>query len=393
MKFIPLPPWRGSIRSLLVAAILCTLAATVAAEPIQPGDTIKLIRKAPLLFREQPLRDGEEGETFSVLACRPEAGRVFVLLKGKDGKDIAASIPDDAVTVVAKASTKLRERAVAAAKAGRLEDATRLILEALKTSPKEPELLSLSRAVITIGAAKEAVEKAKKQQAHANGVAAAKRKNAAVADRPNPLAPNDTSNQRRAEVMREEAQAIESEAKAALAEAQSRYQAAMALLTPPSTGDQRRIEGPVAMSMDALMKDPPTNPNPFVARTPSFEETIDFINSKIKGHQQRIWFGKNSRKMLVSYESLGQILVVEPGKMVATVKIEVITNDAIGVAQAWVRMECVGGNDEAEVVMADGKRTKGNSFAVELDDPSDRDRVATACRHLLEISGAKKEAF
>lgn len=227
MNFNPLPPCCGFARSLFSAAILFVLTIGANADPIQPGDTIKLIRKEPLLFREQPFRDGEEGETFSVLARRPETGRVFVLLKDKDGKDIAASIPDNAVTVVAKASTKIRERAVTAAKAGNLDEATRLIVEALKADPKDPELLAVSQAIITLGAAKETMEKAKKQQAQANVIATTKRKNAAVTNRPNPLAPNDTSNQRRAEVMREEAQAMEAEAKLAVSNAQSRYQSAL----------------------------------------------------------------------------------------------------------------------------------------------------------------------
>ena len=70
------------------------------AAPLKPGMEVQLLRNEDLLFQNESFRLGKKGESFKVLAYRPEQKRIFVSAKDAGGKEIALSIPEDAVEVM-----------------------------------------------------------------------------------------------------------------------------------------------------------------------------------------------------------------------------------------------------------------------------------------------------
>jgi hypothetical protein len=129
----PLRPLFASMRFAFMLRILSIVALLVSADAIAAGfaegDQVKLRRAAPMLFQSVKFRDGVEGETFKVIVYRAEQKKVFVLAKGKDGKDIALAIEAEAVELVPV------ELAAALAKAQAAVDA-----EKMRRYPHEPLL-------------------------------------------------------------------------------------------------------------------------------------------------------------------------------------------------------------------------------------------------------------
>jgi hypothetical protein len=190
------------------------------------GDQIKVTRAAPMFFRSEKYRDGNESETFNVLAYRPELKKVFVLAKSKDGKDVALSIDETAVRLVPADPVAALAAAKTAMAAKRFADASAVIAAAIRTNREDASLSSALSAVKETEAASKAVDNAKATAGKTAADIIRIRKNARVIDHPNALFPNDTSNQTRAAAMREQADALEQKAAASLREAEGKYAAA-----------------------------------------------------------------------------------------------------------------------------------------------------------------------
>lgn len=86
---------------LVIAALIAALSSTNRAANYSQGDEITLSRNEPLLFRDQVFRQGRKGEKFTVLVHRQETKKVFISATDKAGKQIALSVPEDAVAPIA----------------------------------------------------------------------------------------------------------------------------------------------------------------------------------------------------------------------------------------------------------------------------------------------------
>ena len=133
--------------TLIAVPAILWLTAFADAADVQEGDQIKLIRNESLLFRDQVFRTAQEGELFTVLAYRPAEKRIFVGATDKEGKEIALSIPEDAIVAVQLDSSELQAQAVAAVKAGRISDSLRLIARGLRSDPTDPALQQTAKAI------------------------------------------------------------------------------------------------------------------------------------------------------------------------------------------------------------------------------------------------------
>ena len=204
--------------------LVVVLAFPAFAAQFQQGDEIKLTRDEPLYFRDQIFRQAKSGETFSVLAHRADAKKVFVRGTDKGGKQIALSISETAVAAAPLAAAKLQAEAISAAKARRYADGLQLVERALRSDPAEPVLQQTFQAITQLQTAAQALDRAKADQRLVGVEAARKRKNADTADRPNPLNPRDTSGQERAKQMRADASQTETIAAAAVRSAQDAWE-------------------------------------------------------------------------------------------------------------------------------------------------------------------------
>ena len=240
-----------------MAACILSIAALLAsgdaiAAGFAEGDQIKITRAVPLYFRSEKLRAGAEGETFKVLAYRPDQRKVFVLSKGKNGKDVALSIDEAAVQLVPADPVAALVAAKTAMDAKRFADASAVIAAALRTNPGDASLSSALSAVREIEAAPKAIESAKATAGRTAADITRIRKNARVIDHPNALFPNDTSNESRAAAMREQADALEQKAAASLREAEGKYAAAFSAFNrlvdggSPKTGVARKAAAKTA---------------------------------------------------------------------------------------------------------------------------------------------------
>ncbi|MEI7819910.1 MAG: hypothetical protein WCK55_03260 [Verrucomicrobiota bacterium] len=184
----------GSRWCILILAFIVAISGISRAASCSPGDEITLTRDEPLLFREQVFRQGRKGEKFTVLPHRPDTQKIFVSAKDKAGKQIALSVPEEAVALVPVEVETLRANAVAAAKAGTFPDALRLIDRAIQSVPTDAALFEAKNAIMQLQAAKTSLIQAQTEKARLTAEAAQKRKNAEVIERANLQSPRYASN-------------------------------------------------------------------------------------------------------------------------------------------------------------------------------------------------------
>ena len=133
---------RFAFMSRILSIVALLVSADAIAAGFAEGDQVKLRRAAPMLFQSVKFRDGVEGETFKVLVYRSEQKKVFVLAKGKDGKDIALAVDADAVEPVPADPAAALAVAQAAVDAKKFAEASAVIERALRSNPGEASLTS-----------------------------------------------------------------------------------------------------------------------------------------------------------------------------------------------------------------------------------------------------------
>ena len=126
------------------------------------------------------------------------------------------------------------------------------------------------------------------------------------------------------------------------------------------------------------------------APKPSYQETLDFINGKIKGKGQKLWFGKATGKMILS--SPFNVCVFNPADLNPDLKIG--RQQGFGGIVHFVRAEC---RENKKSILgqsrSDPKQWSAAGITLDCRDEVDVERVAKALRHLILIFGGKAEAF
>jgi TPR repeat protein len=210
----------------LIVAFIAALSGISRGAAYSPGDEITLTRDEPMLFRDKVFRRGRAGEEFAVLTHRADLKKVFLSATDQAGRQIAISVPEDAVVLAPVDTASLTARAVAAARARKFPDAFRLMDQAIRSAPTDVVLPQTRSAIVELQISATKFAEAHAEQKKAVAEAARIRRNAGVTDQANRLDPTDTSNQTRAEKMREQATAVEQASRQNLTAAENQLRSA-----------------------------------------------------------------------------------------------------------------------------------------------------------------------
>lgn len=379
---------RALSSTLVMVAALLVLPAFSA--QFQMGDEIKLTRDEPLYFHDQVFRQGKVGETFQILAHQLETQKVFVSSTDKDGKQIALSVAEAAITTVELDATQLRAQALLAAKAGRYADGLRIVTKGLRKDPDEPALKRAFKQIAQLQTLAQEVDHAKAAQEPIHAEAARIRRNAAVADRPNPFNSADTSGRDNAKQMRAEADQSVKTAQVAVTTAQTAYE--VALRTAIGDESNGHAAGSRVSGVD-YRNDPAVVPEELLrekSRPPSYEQTVEFINAKLTNVAgQKLWFGKKAQKMILYNNNYDELVVFNPAE----------ANPAVKYSKEGGRVTISTSSGKKTFCAITGTSASGptitetNTFGVVCVDAIDTEKVANALRHLIEMFGGKEDLF
>jgi len=177
-----------------------------------------------------------------------------------------------------------------------------------------------------IASARDALVKAQQAKQQMEPEIARIRRNAAVSDRPNPLKPNDNSNQARAGEARARADGLETQANAQIEQAQQGVQATLSSIATlvrriresdakdareqseakanadnQAENERRAVERLKAIQLFLASIEEPEGRPPFAAKVtePSYDQTLEFINTKLLQNDWNLRFGTKSNKFIV----------------------------------------------------------------------------------------------
>jgi tetratricopeptide (TPR) repeat protein len=392
-------------------AISSTLTCFLSGAQFDAGDTVILTRDENLYFHDRVFQQGRTGDTFQVLAHRPATKKVFLSGTGKDGKQIALSVTEETVEIAAPNYSEVRAFAVAAAKGGKFGEALQKIDRALKFAPDDESLSELRKLILKVQTAAQELAAAKQNQPRIAGEVARQRKNAVTVDRANPLDFNDTSNRERAMAMRHRADQMENAAKAAVTDAQRSHNDSLTALTNiPAEKELAR------QRLKMWTEDPPAIPESVLDRqiNPSFEQTLQFINAKLKPSNRRIWFGTQAKKIILT--SGDSVFVFDPSACSPEVRYgrkqenrqsaryplggfglpAVMDNYQVEISTLTI--ECTDAAEEIQFFYPDGKSRKEDKLFLRWESPrnldaADLEKLANAFSHLIGMFGGVKSAF
>ncbi len=439
--------------SIIAATLAVALSPITTEASFEEGDSVTVTRSVPLHFREEPLRTAKQGEVFRVLAHRDK--RVFLMEKSKDGKSIAIWVPEDSIALVLGDIQKLQKDAIAAVRAGNLDQASAILARAPRADRARPQIVALQKAVTDLMVAKQRMTASKAALAQVTAAADRLRKNAANVDRPNPLSPNDTSNQVRAAQMRKEADQMDSAAREAVSTSEQQHRsllaaidnaAATSLVAPgpaPTAAPGPRIApvpgreltkkeqeqmvvqraheaaaseameiasgkrwGELQCNTDRFIEVVP--PNPLVG--PSYQETLAFINAKLAPYKE-LGYGEKSRKMIVRSlqaegDGEGETILFNPADLNAKVRYETESRQFNYEVVERGRILLEAFNGQPLLTAYEVRSTPDGVFSTQATPRSqcvlsitgtlssmDAQRLAKAFAHLILMFGGKGEAF
>jgi hypothetical protein len=125
-------------RGFFLATINILFAVASIAAPFETNDQVKLTRDTPLLFVDKPFRQGTDGETFRVLAYKPDQKKVYLAGKDATGRQIALSVSEDAVSLVPPDKAKVQADVLSAVEHQQFASAKNILDQALRASPTAP---------------------------------------------------------------------------------------------------------------------------------------------------------------------------------------------------------------------------------------------------------------
>ncbi len=419
----PLRPFFASMRFAFMSRILSIVALLVSADAIAAGfaegDQVKLRRAAPMLFQSVKFRDGVEGETFKVLVYRSEQKKVFVLAKGKDGKDIALAVDADAVEPVPADPAAALAVAQAAVDAKKFAEASAVIERALRSNPGEASLTSALPAIDEAAAASQSITAAKASAGRVAAEAIRLRKNAAVVDSPNPLFREDASYQDRVAKMREQADGLEQQWRTALRDAEKKYTAAVSVLKavvdaaskPPAdvkTGVKRIVPEATKKFFAEWEEDakqtgtPPGLPLELAKAEklengePGYEATIAFLNNRMRF--AKVYFSEKRQKMVVSRSDRGvDFCVFDPAAMNPGIKYRTAQTGGTSFVPSrkfhTFTIETSGNKRGIEIFDAGKEPKRVAGFSLYAADEIELEKLAKAWRHLILLCGGKEDPF
>lgn len=439
--FLPVTFDRSSLRSVLAVAFVSLVlrSSDTFAADFQKGDRVTITRSEKLFFLDREFRTAAAGEVFTVAGYRPELKKVFLLSKDEKGREIAVSVIETAVASAPIKPAQIMSDARTAVRVRNFTEALRIVQQAQTSAPNSAELNQFATEIKRLKDADAAFKAAKTQAAQIAGEVARLRRNANVADRPNLLNANDTSNQDRAERIRAQADAMEAKAKQSTEIAEFHLNEALAtfdrsnipatregipgiaeagappspnLTSPiaelnqkPAPDSDMEVEKAVrAARLEALqpiLNDPPIEP-PMLASQESvqvYNDAIETLNNKLAGKARRLWFGKEAGKMIYANEE-GRIYLFDPAVLNSALKFRT-TSEVVGAAfnrrsveRHQIIVECRNGRKDINFYDLDRDGTGDSSGLVfYARDSVDQERLGKALRTVIEMLGARPDEF
>jgi len=220
-----------SILSTFLFVLFAAGTPSITVAQFVPNDEVELLRDEPLLFNTSVYRQGQKGERFRIAAYRADSHKIFLFATDANGKTFALSVPDAAVGPVGKDIGMLNDQAFAALRAGRLDDAQKLMLQVSMMDRERNVCAEIATHLGRISTAQVAYQQGLNQQQATQAEMQRRLKNAAVVDRPNALDRSDNSNQVRAQQMRNDASELAKKAEASIKSKQEQIVAELKLLS------------------------------------------------------------------------------------------------------------------------------------------------------------------
>lgn len=383
----------------LLAAILigwhCLASAQNPASPptgqnhaagISRGSVVRLKDGTPLIFQQRSIRVSRPRDEFVVLEARAGEQMLYLSLIEKGGVEFAASAPSSAAILVDQSDAEIGKRVVTAIE-GNQYAAALALLEKWQAIPAKRE--DIAAAITRLKLAEGNLAASTKATA---AVEAEGKRNLRHAD----LTAGRGDNPpfvRAAEAIRKQAQNDLARANAKQKEVQSSRDSAFAALqTSLGLGNVEKSPAPNGATIEYL-NDPAVIPEGIKAEEsePTYLTTVEFINGKLKGAGQKLWFGKNTKKMILS-DRYGTVVVFDLAAANPAVKYTTASQSS----RFWVRVSTSDARNAFRVVTPG--RTKlilkdVSEFDLLCADAIDTEKVAKAMRHLIEMFGGKEEPF
>lgn len=369
--------------ALIVALLFAAVPAAMSQAPKSPsaprssaieitrGSIVRLRDKAPLIFQSTLFRNTGRNEEFVVLDVRKDQQTLYLSASDRSGAEIAVTSILPAATPIKQSESELKDRIAKSVSQGQYAAALALVSSLAFDVSKREEA---TKAITQLKSVETALA------ATTSAITAAQAEAAKYSD-----------NEKRA-VMK----SWWENANKAVKVAQENQQAAQAN-RETALAAFRAAVGVETMAQVALggrgganeyLNDPPAVPENFGFRdiTPSYEETVDFINGRLKGSGEKLWFGKNTKKMLLKM-SWG-VLVFDLAEANPAVK--------YSTQGTWVKVSASDGRKTFCKLkpFEPGHLVPGNSnFNLHCPDAIDAEKVAKAMRHLIEMFGGKADPF
>ena len=210
--------------------VLSSLGPYITNAQFVPNDEVELLRDEPLLFNTAIYRQGKKGERFRVAAYRADIHKIFILATDAKGKSFALNVPDAAVGPVGRDVGILNDQAFVALRAGRLEEAQKLMLQVSMLDRERSVCAEVATHLGRISTAQLAYQQGLKQRQATQTEVQRRLRNADVAARPNPLNASDNSGQIRAEQMRKDAEQLAADSETAIRTKQEQIVSELKLL-------------------------------------------------------------------------------------------------------------------------------------------------------------------
>lgn len=353
--------------------------------PIQRGSIVRLAERTPLNFQQRLLRTAQRDEEFIVLEVPQDRQTLYLSVIDKAGTEIAVTAAAASASAVGQDGAAMGERI--SKTVGKGQYAAALALAARwEIDPDKREQMAgainglksaeaaLASATMATAAAQTESQRTLRQAESTSNLAGDSFQCAAAS-----LRRWAEESVAAAQARQKEAQANRDSALAAL-----RNVIGIATVQVPSTAHGANAD---------YLNDPPGMPEHigFTESSPTYEETVAFINAKLQATGLKLWFGKTTKKMILT-NKYGEVLVFDPAQANPAVKYATEAKPY----QFWVKVSTSSGQKTFREFIPSKPRPivrDTSFFNLSCVDPIDTEKVAKAMRHLIEMFGGKEDPF
>jgi hypothetical protein len=207
------------------------------------------------------------------------------------------------------------------------------------------------------------------------------RRNAATANRPNPLNPGDTSGKIRAEKMNGDADALEKQANQQIEDAQNALSAHLGAITALARDTRKGFGAEVYL---AMVNEPDGKPE-FAGNVtdPGYDRTLEYINTKLRQHDWNFQFGDKSKKFILLHPDGAYLMNL------ATLNPKV--KDGSKDRRFRITLEMDRPDSTVTAIDKTGKADEKRILEIPCNDDVDSVEMAKAFSRLIAAAGGRKD--